>query len=694
MNVFHLAGILGALFAITPSSVFTATPPWGAQPSRVVWSMDGARFTYVLTNQDPQAAGAVYLYEVRTKTARVLIEPSRLTRHAKTPSALSFSPDGKRVVFLEKGTAYVLDVSGGAPRAIAREAGDPQWSPRGDAVAYVHKGDVYVSYVGGATRRVTHGGVDSVVTNGDLDWVYPEELELAHGFVWSPDAAEIAYLRMDERRVTNFPLVDFLPNDNKVDYERYPLAGESNPAVQLRVAEVGTANDRLVYDAARRDEYVAAFDWKPHSRSLVAEVLDRRQQHVRFVAFDGSTQTTLYAQRSQSWINVRPLPKFLRDGRSVWLLDRGGSTGVFVRTADGTMKPVFSGHTALSLPAIDANERTAYVTAAFPTRRDRTLLAVPLTGGPVRVLTPGPGSHQVFLPPQGTGFVVTSSTLNEPDHTDLVDSKTSASTPLTSVRNDLKDALLPIEMLDVDSTYGKLDATMLRPSGFDPAKRYPVVVYVYGGPSAPVTANVFGGQRALYHQLLARAGFIVFSIDGPGSQIGNWNNERVLDRNFGPGSLAGQEIGARYLASLPYVDPARIGIWGWSFGGYETCFALTHSTLFKAGAAVAPVTDWHLYDSIYTERYMGLPSREHGAYEASSVLNAAQHLHGPLLVQHGTADNNVHMANTMSLLQKFVDARETRVSFYSYPRRTHSIDGLAQRRTLYERMLNFWIANL
>lgn len=190
--------------------------------------------------------------------------------------------------------------------------------------------------------------------------------------------------------------------------------------------------------------------------------------------------------------------------------------------------------------------------------------------------------------------------------------------------------------------------------------------------------------------MLAREGIVVFSIDGPASQENSDEHVRLLLHNFGPGSLLGQEIGARYLASLPYVDPARIGIWGWSFGGYETCYALTHSRLFRAGAAVAPVTDWHLYDTIYTERYMGLPNKNAQAYARSSVLNAADHLNGPLLIQHGTSDDNVHIANSMELMERFILARESRVLFYPYPRKTHSIRGLPQQRSVFAHMLEFW----
>ncbi len=249
-------------------------------------------------------------------------------------------------------------------------------------------------------------------------------------------------------------------------------------------------------------------------------------------------------------------------------------------------------------------------------------------------------------------------------------------------------------MLSVDSPYGKLDAMMMLPPQFDAARKYPAIVYVYGGPATPTTGNGFGGQRELYHQLLARRGFIVFSIDGPASQVDSDAHVQLLYHNFGPGSLLGQEIGARYLQSLPYVDSSRIGIWGWSFGGYETIYALTHSSLFKAGAAVAPVTDWHYYDSIYTERYMGTPQNDPKAYDSSSDVKAAANLHGDLLISHGTSDDNVHMANTIALLQAFIDADKTNVDFYVYPRRTHSIAGLPQRRHLYEHMLLWWTRHL
>jgi dipeptidyl-peptidase-4 len=317
-----------------------------------------------------------------------------------------------------------------------------------------------------------------------------------------------------------------------------------------------------------------------------------------------------------------------------------------------------------------------------------------LSGGSPENLTPAPGNHAVVISPTTDLFVDTHSTFDDPPQTDLVAANGTPRATLAPRNDSLRAQLLRVQMLSIDSNYGKLDAFMIRPPDFDPARKYPVIAYVYGGPESPTTANAFGNARGLYHQLLARRGFIVFSIDGPASQIDNDAHARLLYHNLGPGSLLGQEIGVNYLRSLPYVDASRIGIWGWSFGGYEAAYALTHSTLFKAGAAGAPVTDWRLYDSIYTERYMGAPQDDSRAYDTSSVVKAAADLHGDLLISHGTSDDNVHMANSMALLQAFIAAGKTRVDFAPYPGQKHGFTALDDLRRLYAQMLEWWSAHL
>jgi dipeptidyl-peptidase-4 len=674
---------------LTLDQVFGVTPPWGEQPARITWAPDGSSFLYVFESQDPFAPVDVHQYDTRTGRDRVLFAHS-------SGGAFVWSPDSRMLAFTSRGTLYVRDLSTNQDRAIDRRISDPQWSPRGDAIAYVKAADLYVATLTPkiTIRRLTRGGSDDRILNGGLDWVYPEELGTRHGFAWAPDAARIAYMQMDERPVTAFPIVDFMPVDNAAASEKYPLSGEQNPRVTLRVVTLSGQTDKLIYNAGPNDEYLPFFGW--HSNDLVYELLDRAQKHVRVIARAASgNETTLYDQTDPKWVDDIDLPQWLPDGRSLWMLDRDGTNGLYMRDAAGNLTRLTGTYRSDALAGVDSAGTTAYVTAAYPTRRDRSLLAVPLHGGTLTNLTPQSGSNAVSLAPNAAFFVNTHSSLNDLPVTTLV--RTAGGNPLTVLghrADSLSNALLPVEMLSVPSQFGPLDATMIKPAGFNPARKYPVIVYVYGGPAAPTTANVFGGQRGLYHQLLAQNGFIVFSIDGPASQVDSDANVRLLYHNFGPGSLMGQEIGARYLASLPYVDASRIGIWGWSFGGYETAYAMTHSSLFKAGAAVAPVTDWHYYDTIYTERYMGKPQDDLNAYNASSVLPAAPNLSGDLLISHGTSDDNVHMANTVSLLQSFIDADKTNVDFMVYPRRTHSIAGIAQRRHLYGHMLEWWMKHL
>lgn len=700
-----LLGAAAPAKPLTVSSVFTAVPPWGAQPQGIVWSPNSRYFLYAESTQAPfKVHGPLYIYDTATHRSRVFIDPRSFGKKAGTPSETVWSPDSSEVAFTEQGTLYVRGLGAGANRKVAAGASDPQWSPKGGAIAYVHDADLYVASLGGAkvtVRRITTGGKEGEILNGELDWVYPEEMDIQHGYRWSPDGSAIAYLRLDERPVTNFPIVDFLKTDNTVHDQRYPLAGEKNPRASLHLVTLSDGRNRTLYDAGPKDEYVPLFGWKPHSQELLMERLNRAQTDFSVLAWPriGAAPQTIYAQRDREWVSAVftnsgvQLPKWLPNGDSLWVLDRDGDGALYLRTAAGALRRLTGAYRVMDLLGVDAKRGIAYVSAGYPSRRYVHLLAVPIRGGAVRDLTPAAGSDEVTMAPNARSYVDAWSSFNDPPRTDLV-AVSGGRVTIAPENLTLKSALLPTAMLEVPSKYGPLDAYMIKPPNFDPSKRYPVIQYVYGGPASPTTTDLFGGQMALYSQLLARAGFIVFSVDGPASQVDSDAHVRLLYHNFGPGSLMGQEIGARYLASLPYVDPSKIGIWGWSFGGYETVYALEHSTLWAAGAAVAPVTDWHYYDTIYTERYMGEPQHDGAGYDRSSNLTAAAHLHGDLLISHGTSDDNVHMANTIALLQRYIYAGKTHVDFYVYPRRTHSIAGLPQRTHLFSHMLQWWERHL
>lgn len=685
--------------ALSFDEIFAATPPWGSQPWHVTWAPDARSFLYVMRTQDAQQPLPVWQYDVGAKRARMLIDPKAYGRSPQTPADLVWSPDAKFLAFTARGTLYVRDLATNIDRVIAKDVDDPQWSPDGSRIAYIHESDLYIADLSPdlRVRRITGGGKADSILNGELDWVYPEELSTQHGYFWSPDGHAIAYMRMNERPVTAFPIVDFLPADNRLTYERYPLSGERNPSVSLHVVDLASGGDTLVYDAGAHDEYLPFFGWKPNSSVLLAEVLDRAQLHLRVLSWsrpDDAPQTLLQ-QTGNKWIDDVPLGTWVAGEGSLWVLDRGKTAGLFLRAANGTLKRLTpQTYRVFDLAGYDSRKQLAYVNAAYPTRRDRSLLAVPITGRAAMNVTRAAGSHGIVLAPNASAFVDTHSTLNDPPQTDLVSASGAVMATLCPRSEPLAAEMLQTQMLSVDSKYGKLDATMLRPPDFDPSKNYPVIVYVYGGPDAPVTANAFGNMRGLYHQMLARKGFIVFSLDGPASQVDSSANVRLLYHNFGPGSLLGQRIAAEYLRSLPYVDNTRIGIWGWSFGGYETTYALTHSDLFKAGVAGAPVTDWHLYDTIYTERYMGRPQDDPNAYDSNSSALAAGNLRNHLLIVHGTSDDNVHMANSIEFLQNAIAADRTQVDFMVYPRQRHGFSQLADWRAVYQRMLEWWTEHL
>jgi dipeptidyl-peptidase-4 len=376
------------------------------------------------------------------------------------------------------------------------------------------------------------------------------------------------------------------------------------------------------------------------------------------------------------------------------LSDRAGQTALYSVDAAGSQRRLTSGYTVLGLAGVDEKLHVAFVTAAYPTRRDETVLMIPLRGGHPRPLAQGSGQHTFVMAENARNFVRADARFGVP--------------PVLSIGSTLGGGLthfagspkLPVanlgsyELLQIDSPDGKLDAWMIKPPDFDPAKRYPVVMYVYGGPAAPTTQDAWDGATYLYHQALAQRGFIVFSVDGPGSQIDSAAAVRRLYHSFGPASLAGQLAGVDYLRKLAYVDPSRLGIWGWSFGGFETTFALTHAPgTWKVGEAVAPVTDFRFYDTIYTERYMGKPQQEAAAYDASSSVAAAAHFAGRLLISHGTSDDNVHLANSVSVLQALL-LKGKQVDFMVYPRKTHGISGIPQRRQLFTHMLEYWQEHL
>jgi dipeptidyl-peptidase-4 len=708
-----LAGLLaparplsaGALEKLTPERLAADPPLSGVLPTNLAWHPEGKRLTYLRRH----AGGAdLMALDVEKGRESVLLAAGAVRKPgdpSTTPLSLSgysWSPDGERLLVASGGDLFLVEARSGSVRALTRTAETeefPEFSPDGKRVAFVRKNDLYVIDVAsGSEAHLTRSGSETVL-NGRLDWVYEEELASRSGkaYAWAPNSRAIAFLQLDQARVPTFPIVDFLPVRNEVTLQRYPKAGAPNAIV--RVGVVGFADD-LVPGPERLlsfdpdDMYVVPdLAWTPDSKTLAFQWMNRAQTELelRFLPVPnapasplGSARTVL-TEKGTAWVNALVAPRFLKDGRRfLWLSERDGFAHIYLcETTSGSCRAVTSGpwmvdarvSFAGNSGALTVDERTGFVyfSATEKDPRERHLYRARFDGTGRARLTREDGTHRVILSPDARFYADTWSdaatpprlSVSSPDGVKHFVVEDNAGAPILGYERPLH------EWVDLKAEDGTvLHASLLKPADFDPSRKYPVVVSVYGGPHAQVVTNAWGSGSPFAH-LLASRGFLVWSLDNRGSAGRGYAFEAPVHLDMGRVELQDQLVGVEYLKSLPCVDPARLGIWGWSYGGYLTLYALTHAPqVFRAGVAGAPVTDWKHYDSIYTERYMGTPEGNPKGYLSSSPLAKAGELRADLLLIHGTADDNVHLANTMS----FVDALTKAGRPYSllvHPRMLH-----------------------
>jgi dipeptidyl-peptidase-4 len=522
------------------------------------------------------------------------------------------------------------------------------------------------------TRLTRDGG--ELVFNGRLDWVYEEELASRSGkaYAWSPDGSALAYLRLDDAPVPAYPLVDFLVVPRAVHKpQRYPQPGDPNPAPSVHVVGVDGAERARVGFSTQDDLYVVPrLSWTRDGRKLAYQVLNRAQDRLEVKLLDVSSGASapLLEERDPHWLNVSnfaagrdavEFPYFLSDGRFLWLSERSGFNHAYLGRVGAP------GQTALTRGewqldrVVGVDERGGWLhfasTEADP--RERRLARVRLDGKRSERVSSEPGVHRGELSPDGRFVLDTHSSLARPPRTVVLAASGRMLRVVDQPQGRLDEVDLPrVELVSLAAADGaRLHGRLIKPPDFDPAKRYPVVVHVYGGPSVQMVQNAWLKPSAW--MALAARGYLVWSLDNRGSWGRGHAFATPIFRDMGRRELADQLEGVAYLKTLPYVDPSRIGIGGWSYGGYMTLYAMTKAPeVWKCGAAGAPVVDWRLYDSIYTERYMRRPADNPEGYKSSSPLEAAASLKGGLLLLHGAADDNVHLNNTLQLVAALIKA--------------------------------------
>jgi dipeptidyl-peptidase 4 len=688
----------------------------GSPPTNLFWLRDG---THYLQSRREQGQWQLLRVNALTGTSEPFHDAARMeaalgragitAQDARTLARLpayQMNPTQTAALINHNDDLYYYEWN--SDRAVrltnTREAEEVEdFSPDGRMVAFVRGNNLYVVEVASQReRQLTTDGAEKIL-NGKLDWVYQEELYGRgnfKGFWWSPDSGQIAFLRLDETPVREFTLVDHLSRLQEIETTPYPKAGDPNPTVQLRVVAATGGASRQMDTGRYTDFLISRVEWTPDSREVTHQVQNREQTwlDLNFANAQTGAARTAFRETSRAWVEVIDNPMWLADGSFLWQSDRTGWRHLYHYNRDGRLiRPVTSGQWEVrTVHGTDPVRRRIYFSGTERSHIGSDAYRINLDGTGLTRLTERAGTHRAEFNPTFTHFIDYWSDVNTPTQVRLFTTEGREARVIDENRvaavNQFR--LGRTEFMQVRTRDGfTMEAQMIRPPDFDPSRRYPVMIYQYSGPQAPVVRNAWGGTTYMWHQLLAQRGYIVWMCDARSASGKGVEPAWTVHRNLGEGELRDIEDGVAFLRSQNYVDPQRIGIWGWSYGGYMTSYALTHSQSFRIGIAGGSVTDWRLYDTIYTERLMGTPQNNEAGYTRSAPLRRAANLHGKLLLIHGTMDDNVHMQNTIQFAMELQRAGK-QFELMLYPRARHGVTNPLQLKHMRQLMTDFIIENL
>jgi dipeptidyl-peptidase-4 len=659
----------------------------------------------------------------RDKALESLVEVARQGEAEEDPPEelgwpAAFGPHGRWALYANDGDLLLIDLRRSTFSVVAnsdREEKSPRFSPDGQKIAFVRDNDLYVFDIGTRSeRRLTHDG-SSTLLNGTTSWVYWEEVfgRNDRGYAWSPDSRAIAYLQTDESGVGEMHYVDFEPNLPRVIHQRYPKTGEANPKVRAGVVGIDSAETTWIDLGANPYEYLARLKWMPDGRRVMVQTLDRPQTTLDLFLADGGTGEVRHVHRETDpgWINLHDDLHFLDGDRFIWLSERDGYAHLYTYDLNGELeRQITRGNWAVHASGGVSWERRAvsmvdeaggwvYFTGQQKSSIEKQLYRARLDGEGIERVSTEDGVHAITFSEDGDWYVDAHSSNSAMPSLRVfsADGETVRTIAQATPEALAPFDLLPRELMTIPASDGfEMPAMMLKPRDFDPGKTYPVILYVYGGPSAPTVADSWANARprALVEQILANQGFISVYVDNrSATAISKTLENRILMEGYGSTELADLLDAVAWLKARPFVDPERVGIWGWSGGGAFTLLAMTASKEFKAGIAVAPVTDWRFYDTRWAEAFMKRPQDNPDGYAATSHVDRAGDLHGRLMMVHGTYDDNVHPQNTWAFANELIEAGIL-FDMMIYPMRKHPIADDAAQKHLYRTMIEFWNAHL
>lgn len=638
---------------------------------------------------------------------------------------LSLNPARTAALVTLGGDLYHYDLTTAKVVRLTSDPGeelDAAYSPDGRMVAFTRGGNlVVVDVADGRERQLTTDGGPQRL-NGRLDWVYQEELYgrgTYRAFWWSPDSTRIAFLQLDERSVPEFTLVDHIPHRQGLEVFDYPKAGDPNPTVRLGVvaATGGVTRTDLPMNLVRPEEggitwvdtskysasahLIVNVAWSPDGRQVVYQLQDREQTwlDLNAAAATSGVSKTLFRETTRAWVSRQDrTPEWLKDGSFLWMSERSGWAHLYHYRADGTLnRQVTDGQWEVrQLYGVDEANGWVYFGGTERSHIGHDIYRVKLDGRGLTRLSGPACTHGANFNPGFTLYIGTWSDLITPTQTRLHKADGAEVRVIEANRIEAlaQYTLSQPELLQVKARDGfVMEAMLIKPPDFDPARRYPVYQQTYAGPHAPQVRNAWGGVGYLYHQFLAQQGIVVWVMDNRSASGKGAESAWAAYQRLGETELADIEDGIGWLKQQRWVDASRIGINGWSYGGFMVSYALTHSKSFAMGIAGGSVTDWRLYDSIYTERFMRMPQNNPEGYARASAREAAANLHGRLLLVHGALDDNVHMQNTIQFAYELQKAGKP-FELMLYPKSRHGVTDPALVKHMRELMVDFILRTL
>jgi len=658
------------------------------------------------------------LYDFATlKKISTLIDSKNHKDLAEGIDSYVFSADEKMIlianssipIFRHSFTAdyYLYDItSKSLTKLFDFQVQEPTFSPDGKKIAYAKENNLYVYDI--ATKKatqITSDGKKNAIINGITDWVYEEEFAFVRAFDWSADSKKLAFIRFDESEVPEFSMSifrkDLYPT---VETFKYPKAGEKNSKVSLHIYDVATASKKDVNLSNYSDFYIARMKWTKDGNVLSAQVLNRHQDNLDLLFIDGNAATTkvVLNEKDKAYVDVTDNLTFLKDNSFIWTSEKDGFNHIYLYDKTGKLKnQVTKGNWEITnYYGFDEKTNTIFYQSVENGSINRDVYRIGIDGKNKTRLTSQTGTNTATFSPNYQYFINAFSTATQPPIYSLNESKTGKSVQVIENNEALATKLKAYDMATKEFFVLKtakghsLNAWMIKPKDFDASKKYPVFMYQYSGPGSQQVNNDWNSADDFWFAMLAQQGYIVACVDGRGTGFKGAEFKKCTQKELGKFEVEDQIDAAKVIGSYSYVDASRIGIWGWSYGGFmaSNCI-MKGADVFKMAIAVAPVTNWRFYDSIYTERYMQTPQENASGYDDNSPINHVDKLKGKFLLIHGSADDNVHVQNSMQMMEALIQANK-QFDSQIYPDKNHGIFGGKTRIQLFNKMTNFIKENL